>query len=103
MAVEDCVRDPYDSLEAQQSFIIDFVAAHQIRVVAKIPQEPVEFPQSSRSTIKPARNGVSLMLLWFEDSEPDDEKWPLGMPAVKRPVDADQEDAFQRISRPLFS
>jgi hypothetical protein len=40
---------------------------------------------------------MSLVLFWFENSEPDNEEWPLGMPTIKRPVDADQENAFQHV------
>jgi hypothetical protein len=102
MAVQYRAGDADDSPQSQQSFLIDFVSAHQIRVIAEIPQKPVELPQSPRGAIKPARDRMSLVLLWFEDSEPDDEKCPLRMLAVIGPVDADQEYALQHVFSAAF-
>src|ERR1700680_859588 len=95
MAVQYRVGDPHDSPETQQSFLIDFISAHQIGVIAEIPQKPVKFPESPWGAIKPTGERMTLVLFWFENNEPDDKKWPLRMPAVKCPVDADQENAFQ--------
>src|ERR1700688_4079179 len=95
MAVQYRAGDADDSPQSQQSFLIDFVSAHQIRVIAEIPQKPVKFPQSPRGAIKPT--GEILMLFRFENSEPDDEEWSLGMPAVKGSVDSDQENALQHV------
>jgi hypothetical protein len=38
---------------------------------------------------------MSLVLFGLKNSEPDNEEWSLGMPAVKGSVDTDQENAFQ--------
>ena len=89
--------DPHDSPQAQQGFLIDFVSAHQVGVVAEIPQEPAEFPKSLRSAVEPTGEGTTLMFFWFENSEPQDEERPLRMPAVEGPIDADQENAFQDV------
>jgi hypothetical protein len=35
------------------------------------------------------------MFLWFEDQEPQNVERPLRMPAIKDPIDADQENALQ--------
>ena len=88
MAVQDGVRDPHDALQPSQSLLIDFVSAHQIRVIAKIAQEPIEFPQSPRRAIKLARKRMRPMFFGLEDRKSDGEEWPLGMPVVKGSIDA---------------
>jgi hypothetical protein len=36
-----------------------------------------------------------MMFSWFENDEPQNVERPLGMPTVKDPIDADQENALQ--------
>jgi hypothetical protein len=40
---------------------------------------------------------MTLLPFGFEHTESDDQKGPLGTPAVKGPVDTNQENAFQNI------
>jgi hypothetical protein len=66
-------------------------------VVAKIPQEPPEFPQSLGRTIEAPLEKVALMLSRFQDSESQDVKGSLRMPTVEGSIDSDQESAFQSV------
>src|ERR1700730_15404244 len=96
-AVQGRVGDPYDTSQAEQSFLIDFVSAHQIGVVAEIPQEPTEFPKRFGSAVETTGERTALTLSWFENSEPQNIERSLRMPAVEGPIDADQENSLQNV------
>src|SRR6266403_3720816 len=94
-AVQGGVGNPHDTSQAEQNLFIDFVSAHQIGVVTKIPQEPPEFPKCLRCAIESPCEGTSLMLSWFNNSESQNVKRTLRMPTVECPIDANQKYAFQ--------
>jgi hypothetical protein len=76
---------------------IDFVSAHQVGVVAEIPQEPAELPKCFGGAVKTTVKRTTLIFTRFKDTELQNVKWSLRMPPVESSIDANQEDAFQRI------
>jgi hypothetical protein len=91
------MRNPHNSRETQQGFLIDFIPAEKIRVITEISQEPAKPPQGLRCAIKTARDGLAGMLFGFEDAEAQTEERLLRMPAVRSPLDPNEEQAFERI------
>ena len=87
--------NPDDTLQAEQSFFIDFVFAHQLRVITKVPQEPAELPKRFGCAIEATGEGTPLMFSRFEDRKIQSIERPLRMPAIIGAIDADQEDPFQ--------
>src|SRR5450759_2986600 len=94
-AVQGGAGNPHDSPKAHQRLFIDFVTSHQIGVVAKVPQEPAEFPQCFGSAVETTVEGTALMFSWFENGKLQNIERPLRMPAVEDPIDADEKNAFQ--------
>src|SRR3984893_8640146 len=94
-AVQGRVGDPYDTSQAEQRLFIDFVSAHQIGVIAEIPQEPAEFPKRFGGAVETTVEWTALMFSWFKNGEPQNVERALRMPAVEGPIDTDQEDALQ--------
>src|SRR5271157_3768725 len=94
-AVQGDMRGPEDSPEVQESLFLHFIAAEEVTVVAKVPQEPIELPESPFGAVQPANDGPSGKGLGLEDHKPDGEEWFLRMPAVGSSVDPDQEQPFE--------
>ena len=80
-----------DTCQAKESLFIDFVTPKQVRVIAEIAQEPVQFPEGFLGAIEPARNLAGGKLLRLEDRETEGEEGFLGMPTVVGAVDSNQE------------
>ena len=49
------IGGPDDSAQFQQSLLINLILVEQVGVVAKITQEPIQFPEGSFSAVEPAR------------------------------------------------
>src|SRR6266404_3926034 len=96
-AVQGRVGNPHDTSQAEQSLFIDFVPAHQVRVVTEIPQEPAEFPKRFGGAVETSSERTILMFTWFKDYEPQNVERPLRMPAVEGSIDTDQENALQGV------
>src|SRR6202521_5492847 len=94
-AVQRGAGNPHDSSQADKRLFVNFISAHQIRVVAKVPQEPAELPECFGSAVEATVEGTALMFRWFENDKPQNIERPLGMPAVEDPIDADQEYTLQ--------
>ena len=82
-AVQGGAGNPHDSSKADERLFVNFISAHQIGVVAKVPKEPAEFPQCFGSAIESTVEGAALMFSWFENDEPQNVERPLGVPAVE--------------------
>jgi hypothetical protein len=52
------MTDLHHTGQADQLRFIDFIAAQQFDIVAKVAQEPIEFPQSFGIAIEAAGNDV---------------------------------------------
>src|SRR6266446_6629006 len=87
-AVQGRVGNPHDASQAHQRLFIDFVPAHQVGVVTEIPEEPAEFPKSFGGAVETAGERMALMFWRFNNSESQNVKRTLRMPAVKCPIDA---------------
>src|ERR1700686_1912873 len=94
-SVQGGAGNPHDSSKAHQRLFVNFVSAQEIGVVAKVSQEPAEFPECFGSAVEATVEGTALIFSWFKNDEPQNVEWPLGMPAVEDPIDADQENALQ--------
>src|SRR6266576_5669530 len=98
-AVQGRVGNAHDTSQAEQSLFIDFVSAHQVRVVTEIPQEPAEFPKRFGGAVETSSKRTILMFTWFKNYEPQNVKRTLRMPAVEGSIDADEENTFQDVLR----
>src|SRR5882762_4887428 len=100
-AVQGRVGNPHDTSQAEQNLFIDFVSAHQIGVVTEISQEPPEFPKRFGGAVETAGERTALMFWRSNNSESQNVKRTLRMPAVKCPIDTDQENPLQNVLRVL--
>src|SRR5579864_6272547 len=57
--------------QAHELALINFIAVQQLSVIAKIAQEPVEFPECFRAAIEPAGQNVVRESARFNHSESD--------------------------------
>jgi hypothetical protein len=94
-AVQGDMRGSEDSPEVQESLFLHFIAAEKVPVIVKVPQEPIELPESSLGAVQPANDGPSGKGLGLEHHKPDGKEWFLVMPAVGSSVDTDQEQPFK--------
>ena len=85
--------------ETEQSLLIHLVSAEQIRVVAEIPQKPIQFPERLLGAVESSGNLAGGEVLGLEDREAEDEERFLRMPAIVGPIHANQEHAFQEVVR----
>src|SRR4029077_14579805 len=94
-AIQGGAGNSHDSSKADEDLFVHFVSTHQIGVVAKVPQEPAEFPECLGSAVQTAVEGTALMFSWFENGEPQNVERPLRMPTVEHPIHADEENDLQ--------
>src|SRR4029077_7838557 len=95
--VESRMGNPQDSAQANQSFFLDLIPPEKIPVIIKVPQEPVEFPESPRGAVEPTGNALSRVLLRLEDGEAQGEEGLLGMPATEGALNANQKKPIQGV------
>src|SRR5579864_2576426 len=74
---------------------IELIASQQLRVIAKVAQEPAQLPQSLLGAVDPPRKQATSELLGFEHSELDGVEGLLDMPEVLGAVDVDQIHAIR--------
>src|SRR6185437_14265587 len=79
--------------------LVELIAAEQLVVVAKVTQEPAQFPQRLVGAIDPPGKDAAGELLRFEHGELSSVEGFLWMPAVLRPVDADQINSIRNLGR----
>src|SRR5580692_2973074 len=85
----------YDSPQADKTILVDFIATHQVLVVAEIAEEPAEPPDRLRRAVESPREGPASTLIWFEDVEAKDVERLFRMPAIEDSIDANKESTFQ--------
>jgi hypothetical protein len=93
--IQGGVGDSDDSSQPEESLFVDFVAAYQILVIAKISQEPAESTQSLLGAIEAAREEAALILMWFEDGEAQNVEGSLRMPAEEDAINSDKKSTLQ--------
>jgi hypothetical protein len=89
--------NPYNASQADESLFVDFIAAHQIPVLAKIHQEPARFPKRFGCAVVATGERTALMFSWFDDRQVQNIERPLRMPVIEGSVDPNQEDTFQGV------
>src|SRR6185437_14329830 len=75
--------------------LVELIAAEQLVVVAKVTQEPAQFPQRLAGAVDPPGKDAAGELLGFEHGELNGVEGFLCVPAVLRPVDADQINSIR--------
>src|SRR5689334_18849266 len=68
-AVDDDMTHLHHPVESDHLRLIDFIAAQQFDIVAKVAQEPVELPEGFGSAIKSAGNDVVEKAAGLENVE----------------------------------
>ena len=74
-----------------EGLFIDAVILEKLRIVTKVAEQPVEFPERSLRAVQPTREGPSLEGLRLENRELEFYEWLLRMPPVAGAVHADKE------------
>ena len=63
------MRCPNNSAKAAERFLIHLVSVEQIRVIAEIPQKPIQLPEGSLSAIQPPRKQSRCKRLRLENDK----------------------------------
>jgi hypothetical protein len=88
--IQGGVGDSHDPPQAQENLFVDLIATDEIFVVAELPQEPAEPPQSLLGAIEAASEKAALILVWLEDGEAEDVERSLRMPAEENTINSDR-------------
>jgi hypothetical protein len=97
MTVQDGVRDANNTLQPNECFLIEFVPTQQIRVIAKIAQEPAQPPERFGCAIDAPSEGMAQLLFGFNHGQSHQVKRPGRVPPVKRSIHLDEEGTFEMI------
>jgi hypothetical protein len=96
------VRCPNNSAKAEERFLVNLVSAKQISVIAEVPEKPVQLPQGSLGAIQPPGERSSCKRFRLENDKTNRQEGFLRMPPIGRSIDANEEQAFEKISPILF-
>ena len=91
------MRDANNALQTEQSFLVEFISAQQIGVVAEVAQEPTEPLQCFGRAVDPARQGMATVLFRFENREAQQVKRSGWMPTVESPINTDEKYTLKLI------
>jgi hypothetical protein len=98
--VQGGVGNPYNSPQAEEGLLIDFVAGQEVLVITEVSKEPAEPPDGFGSAIEPPIEGFALLTLRFDDDKAQGVEGSLRMTAVEDLIDADKEGTFQGVILP---
>ena len=90
-SVQSYIRGPDDPAEIGERFFIDLVILEELRVVAKIAKEPVEFLESSFGAVQPPGEELGFEGFGLQYRKSDLHKGLLWMPAVASSIYANQK------------
>ena len=93
-AVQNGVADLDHPAESDEILVVDFVVAKQVSVVAEVAQEPSELPKRFGRAIDAAGKGFAFELLRLKDSETEEVKGLLRVPAILGSLHADEEQSI---------
>ena len=79
------------TLQSNQRLIIDLVFSQQFCVVAEIAQKPAQLPHRSGGAVEAASDQAPGEMLGLENSEAEDVKRFLCLPAILRSINPDEE------------
>jgi hypothetical protein len=85
------MADLHDPAETGQSFLIDFLASEEVRIVEEVAQKPSKLPKSFSSAIHTSGDGPAGKHGGFQDREAKVVERLLGVPTVLGLVDSDKE------------
>jgi hypothetical protein len=80
-----------DAAEIAQSFFIDLIVLQELRIVAEVPEKPIEFPQGPFGAVDSTGDLPILERLGFQYMEMDFQEWLLRMPVVASTIHANEE------------
>ena len=103
MPVEAGEAGPDDTAKVQERLFIDLISGEEFGVIAKVVKEPAEFPERTVGAVEPAGEGNCFMRSGFQDAEAQGKEGFLGMPAIGRPFDPDQEEPVEIADQILLS
>jgi hypothetical protein len=103
MPVEAGKTGPDDTPKVQECFFIHLVSGEQFGIVAKVVEEPTEFPKSAFSAVEAPGEGKCFMGGGLQDGEAQGKEGLLGMPAIGGPFDPDQEESVEITHQILVS
>jgi hypothetical protein len=91
-SVADHMTDFNNAVQGRYLGLIHLVLLYQIGIVAKVPQEPVQFPQGFCVAIQATRNDVVAKPVRFENGQVHEVIRLRSVFAKLDSLDADQED-----------
>src|ERR1700758_2947784 len=97
MSVQHGVGDANNALKAEQSFIVEFIPAQQVSVVAEISQEPAQPPECFGCAVDPSSQGMAAVLFGLEHGESQEIERSGWMPTIESSFDSNQENTFEGI------
>jgi hypothetical protein len=103
MSIETGKASSDDTPKIQECLFIDLVPGEKFGVVAKVVEEPTEFPKGTVGAVKASREGKCFMRGWFQDGEAQCEEGLLGMPAIGSSFDPNQEEPIEITDQILLS
>src|SRR5208337_2349672 len=81
-----------DTPKIHERLFIDLVSGEQLCVVAKVVEEPTEFPKGALGAVKAPGEGKSFMRGGLQDAKAKGEEGLLGMPAIGSPLNTNKEE-----------
>jgi hypothetical protein len=96
-SVNHNIANSNHAAEANQNFVIHFIPADQIGVITKIPQEPVQFPESFWSAVDTSIQGSIGELLGLENCKADHIKRLMCVPLIPGMVYADKIHSIRNV------
>src|SRR5260370_16917070 len=91
VCLQSCIRGPDGPAKFRESFFIDLVILEELRVVAKITEKPVEFPEGSFGAVQSSGEESGFERFGFQNHKSDLYEWFLRMPPVVSPIHTNKE------------
>jgi hypothetical protein len=103
MPVEASETGSDDTAKVQERLFIDLISGKQFGVVAKVVEEPTEFPESAFGAVEAPREGKCFMGGGLKDAEAQSKEGLLGMPAIGGPFNPNKEEPVEITDQILLS
>jgi hypothetical protein len=84
-AGESC---PNDSAQIQKSFFVNLIATEQIWVVAKVTEEPIEFPKRAFGAVNPTGKRSRGNGSWLQNGKLQRQERLLRLPTIGGSLDS---------------
>jgi hypothetical protein len=103
MPVEAGKTGSNNTPKIQERLLIDLVPGKQFCVIAKVMEEPAEFPKCAISAVEAPGERKCFMGDRLEDAEAQGEEGFLRMPAIGGPLDSNQEEPVEIADQVLLA